>query len=406
MNIFKRFIFRTYQKGLYLASFFLNFSEPIVTTGEGCSKEVYKAIKEMGKSHPLIVTDDSLYKLGLLDFLIKGLEENNVLYSIYKDVRPNPTTGNVENALSIYKGENCDSIIAFGGGSSIDTAKVVGALVSNPKKNISKLKGLLKISKKYKYFIAVPTTAGTGSEATVAAVIVDEKNHDKYAINDPKLIPSYAFLDPTLLLKLPSKITSTTGMDALTHAIESYIGKSGTKKTKKYALESIQLINKNLLNSYNNPDNVLYRENMLIASYKAGVSFTRAYVGYVHAIAHSLGGLYNIPHGYANAILLPIILKHFGSSVYSSLARIYDYINNDNKDINKAEKAKAVISYIEELNEKMGILPDFSYIKEEDIDFLARHSYKEANPLYPVPKEFDLKDFVSIIEELRNYGKN
>lgn len=396
---------RAYQKILYLASFFLAFKEPKVISGPNCVLDIYKTLLLFNKNHPLIITDNNIYCLDIFNKLKTGLLNNDIQFDVYHDVRPNPSKNNVYDALKVYMTSNCDSIIAFGGGSSIDTAKVVGALLANPNKTIDDFRGILKVRKRYESLIAIPTTAGTGSEATVAAVIVDDEKHDKYAINDPKLIPHYAYLDPTLLIDLPQKITATTGMDALTHAIEAYIGHSNTKKTKQYALESIKLVFDNLELSAKEPKNLVYRENMLLASYKAGVSFTRAYVGYVHAIAHSLGGLYNIPHGYANAILLPKILRSYGKSCWNKLAKIYDYLYPSNELNSKENKANRLIYKINLMNNNMNIKEDFSYIKEEDISFIAEHSYKEANPLYPVPKEFDLEDFISIIVGLKN-GSN
>ena len=209
----------------------------------------------------------------------------------------------------------------------MDTAKGIGARVACPRKPISKMKGLLKVGRKLPLLIAVPTTAGTGSETTVAAVISNPVTHEKYPINDPKLVPDYAVLDPNLIIGLPNKITSTTGMDALTHAIEAYIGGSNTRKTKKSAKIAVKLIFENLEETYNNPTNKDARNNMLIASYHAGVAFTRAYVGYVHALAHTLGGFYGVPHGLANSILLPVVLEEFGSKAHKKLAELADLVS-------------------------------------------------------------------------------
>ena len=401
MNIFKRFGCRSYQTVMYLAAFLLNIHEPKLISGEGSLKKIPSVLKEKNLKHPIIVTDNSLYELGLLNELFEVLKESGINYSIFHEVVPNPTIKNVNDGLAIYKADSCDSIIAFGGGSSLDCAKVIGALANNKGKTVEKLKGLLHVHKAMPFFIAIPTTAGTGSETTLAAVIVNEVTHHKYAINDPHLIPHLAVHEPKLLIKLPGKVTSTTGMDALTHAVEAFIGSENTRKTKTAALEAVKLIDENLVNSYLEPENLTYRKNMQHASYLAGVAFTRAYVGYVHAVAHSLGGKYNVPHGLANAIILPYVLEAFGKSAYKKLAILSDKISLTDAKASNKEKAEAFINYIKEMNKKMNIPDkfDIKYVKE-DVDEMIKHAIKEANPLYPVPREFEYKEFEAIYRKI------
>lgn len=400
MNIFKTIYARSYQQTLRLASYFMPFKEPKIIDGSKDLSKLIDVIHEFKCKKPLIVTDESIYKLGLLNRLIALLEENKIEYSIYHGVVANPTIDNVEEGLKILNENSCDFIIALGGGSSLDCAKVIAARKSNPKKPVNKMKGLLKVGHKPLKLIAIPTTAGTGSEATVAAVIVDKKNNDKYAINDPKLIPPVAVLDPTLLVGLPKGVTSTTGMDALTHAVEAYIGQENTKRTKILALEATKLIFENLENSVNDPHNLTYRSNMQLASYKAGVAFTRAYVGTVHALAHALGGKYNVAHGLANALLLPIVLKAYGKNAYKKLAKLADYVGV-NKNYTKEEKANWFISQIEKMNNDMGITNNMKdIIKIDDIPELVNHAYKEGFPLYPTPKLLTKKELTDIYLEL------
>lgn len=386
MNAFRRFSYRLYQSVLYVASAFLNFREPRVLSGSKSSGKVFGILVEKNINRILVVTDQSIYELGLLERMIKGFEEADIKYVIYKDVVPNPTIANIEEALTLYKNEHLKAIVAFGGGSSIDTAKGIAARIANPRKSIAKMKGILKVGGRIPLLIAVPTTAGTGSEATVAAVVVNDKTRHKYAINDPKLIPHYAILDPDLLVGLPKHITSTTGMDAMTHAVEAFIGRGNTKKTACCAISAIQLIDKSLYESYINPSNLQARKDMQLAAFQAGVSFTRAYVGYVHALAHALGGKYNIPHGLANAILLPYVLESFGDKIHKRLALLSDAIKLTKEDAPVSEKAVAFIDYIKALNKKLDI-PDQLSNQEilNDIDELVGHALKEANPLYPVP---------------------
>jgi len=259
----------------------------------------------------------------------------------------------------------------------------------------------LHVHKHMPFFIAIPTTAGTGSETTLAAVIVNEETHHKYAINDPHLIPNYAIFDPKLLINLPQKVTSTTGMDALTHAVEAYIGHSNTRKTKRCAKEAVKLIHEHLYESYVNGQSYEHRMGMQKAAFKAGVAFTRAYVGYVHAIAHSLGGKYNVPHGLANAIILPYVLDAFGKKAYRKLAELSDVISLCEKSASNEVKAKAFISWIRKMNADMNIPDKFDIEYDEvAVNEMAANAIKEGNPLYPVPKEFNLEDFKKIYRQV------
>lgn len=397
MNIFKLFYFRSYQFVMKYAAYFLGIHEPKIISEADGVKKIPALIKEKGLVHPLIVTDNGLYSLGMLDGLVDQCKKEKLNYDIYHDVVANPTIKNVEEGLKIFKAKNCDCIVAFGGGSALDCAKTIGALSTNKGKTVEKLKGLLHVHKSMPFFIAVPTTAGTGSETTLAAVIVNEVTHHKYAINDPHLIPDVAVHDPKLLVGLPGKITSTTGMDALTHAVEAYIGNSNTLKTKRSALRAIKLINEHLLPSYNEPKNLEHRKAMQEASFLAGVAFTRAYVGYVHAVAHSLGGKYNVPHGLANAIILPYVLESFGKKAHKKLAKLCDLLSLCDKNESKEVKAKAFIAWIRKMNKAMDIPEkfDIEYV-DKDVEEMARHAIKEANPLYPVPREFTYEDFIVI----------
>jgi alcohol dehydrogenase class IV len=292
----------------------------------------------------------------------------------------------VEEALVMYHEHHCKAIIAFGGGSPMDCAKIVGARVARPNKAIGKMKGVLKVIKKIPTLIAVPTTAGTGSEVTLAAVISNSATHEKYPINDFCLIPHYAVHDPELTLKLPPQITAPTGMDAMTHAVEAYIGNSNTSETKEKALEAIALIHRHLLTAYRHPENIEARAGMLSASYKAGVAFTRAYVGYVHAVAHTIGGFYKVPHGLANAIIMPHVLAYYGEAVHQRLAELADHIGISTPHQNNGQKAAVFIQYLRDLNKQMDIPVNIDKIQESDLPEMIKRALAEANPLYPVPK--------------------
>ena len=389
--------YRLFQKSFKLMIPILPYREPKLLKNY---QDLIKLVKD--NSNTILVTDKGVSGLGLIDNLKNIFQVNNLNLIIFDNVVANPTTDNVEDAYKVYCENNCDMIIGFGGGSSIDLAKALGVRVVKPKKSLSKLKGVLKVRKKLPTLVAIPTTAGTGSETTLASVIVDSQTRHKYAINDFCLIPKYAILDANLILNLPKQITATTGMDALTHAIEAYIGNSCTKQTKLYALQAVKLIFENLLECYNNPHNFQARENMLNASYKAGLAFTKSYVGYVHAIAHSLGGKYNTAHGFANAIILPCVLRKYGKKIYKKLWELGRYANLFDEKTPKEVGAKIFIEKIEDMNDVMNIGTTIHDIKEEDIPELALIAEKEANPLYPVPVIYSAKQLEDIYYEVKN----
>ena len=388
---------RVYQKAFKLATNFLSWVAPEIISGEDSVLKIPEILKKKNINNVLLVTDGGLVKLGLPKGLVEALKENGIKCTVFSDVQPNPTILNVENAKDAYLKNSCQALIAMGGGSPMDCAKGAGARVSNPNKTVSKMRGQIKVSKPLPFFIAIPTTAGTGSETTVAAVITDPKTHEKYAINDPKLRPKYAVLDPKLTVGLPPHITSTTGVDALTHAVEAYIGHSNTKETEECAKKAVKMIFENLETVYNDGKNITARNNMLEASYYAGVAFTRAYVGYVHAIAHQLGGIYSTPHGLANAVILPYVLEWFGESAYKRLAELAICAGIADKNKTDAENAVSFIEAIKNLNEKVGIPKKFDFIKEEDIPTIVERALREGNPLYPVPRIMDAKDCEEII---------
>lgn len=382
MNFFKALWCRTYQTVFKILLPVLPYREPQILKNYD---ELVFEFKRNNISKCLLVTDAGLNKLGLTKALEDSLKQNNIDVFVYDGTVPNPTTTNVDDGLKIYKENNCQALIGFGGGSPMDCAKAIGARLACPNKTLGQMKGVLKVKKKLPPLVAIPTTAGTGSETTLAAVITDAKTRHKYAINDFPLIPKYAILDANLTVGLPQKVTSTTGMDALTHAVEAYIGKSTTKRTRECSKQAVKLIFENLEKAYTDGTDITARQNMLHASYLAGLAFTKSYVGYVHAITHSLGGKYNTPHGLANAVILPVMLKRYGKSVYKKLYQLGVYAGLFERNISYCDGAKLFIKKIENMNKFMNI-PSHIEINEQDIDELATTAEKEANPLYPVPK--------------------
>ena len=274
----------------------------------------------------------------------------------------------------------------------MDCAKAVGARIAYPKKSLDQLKGLLRVLRKIPTLIAIPTTAGTGSEVTVTAVITDSEKKHKYTMNNFTMIPSYAVLDPRVTYTLPPSLTATTGMDALTHAVEAYIGGSTSEETRALATEAVKLIFANIEIAYKDGPNYEARKNMLRAAHKAGIAFSKSYVGYIHSVAHSLGGQYNIPHGLANSVLMPIVLEEYGATAYKKLHKLGIAAGVAAEQDSHKEGAEKFIKAIRTLNSNMKIPETLSGIKKEDIPGMAKHAAKEANPMYPVPKLMNAKE--------------
>lgn len=367
----------------------------------GAIRKIPSLLKELGVSRPIVVTDPGLMAAGVAPKIIALLDEANVQYTLFSEVEPNPSVKTVNKIYGIYRDNGCNGVIAIGGGSSMDAAKAAAAIASRPKKTVQQIGGLLRVRKKLPPFIAVPTTAGTGSETTIAALITDTDTHHKYAIMDLCLIPKYAILDPELTVGLPPHITSTTGMDALTHAIEAYLCWTYyTKESRRFATEAVATIFEYLPKAYADGGNLEARLQMLTASYKAGFAFTRAGVGNVHAIAHTLGGLYNTPHGLANAVILPIVLEDYGEKVHKKLAELSEYAGvATGKGVR--EDAEAFIAAIKRFNGDMNIPSGFDFIRDEDISQMATWAGKEANPIYPVPVVYSHSRFSSVIQKVR-----
>lgn len=396
----KHAYYRLYQGIFRVAVNLLDWTPPTIISGAGSVKKLPQVIKEKGLSKMMIVTDKGLTGLNLLDGLYEGLKAEGVDYVVYDKTQPNPSIDNIEEVRKLYLDNGCQGFIAFGGGSPMDCAKAAAARIARPNKPVQKMRGQLKIIKKTPLLFAVPTTAGTGSETTLAAVVTNTKTHEKYALNDPVLRPKYAVLDPELTVGLPPHITSTTGMDALTHAVEAYIGHSNTKETSARAEEATKLVFENLEEAYKNGADIHAREQMLLASHYAGIAFTRAYVGNVHAIAHNLGGFYGVPHGLANAIILPYVLDFYGETAYERLARLSECAGVAKDGQSDEQKALDFIQAIRDMNARMNIPDKIEKIQEKDIETIAKRACKEANPLYPVPRIMDLDDCIDIIHRL------
>ena len=393
MNFFKKIYCRIFQGAFRLVLPILPYREPKILES---LNEIPDLLEKKNIKSAMLVTDSGIRGFGITKPLEDLMKKRKLNLAVYDQTRPNPTVQNVEEARELYLKEKCECLIAFGGGSAMDCAKGLGARIAYPNKNMDKLKGLLKVRRKLPLLIAIPTTAGTGSETTLAAVITDSEKQHKYTLMDFNLIPQYAVLDPSVTFTLPPHLTSTTGMDALTHAVEAFIGRSTTKETRAKALEATKLVFENIENAYKNGKDEAARANMLKAAYLAGIAFSKSYVGYIHAIAHSLGGQYNVPHGLANAVIMPYVLEAYGKSVYQKLHKLAVAAGVSKKDEEYETSAKKFIEAIKTLNKNMNIPEKLDGAKKEDVSLMAEHADKEANPLYPVPVLMNAKELENL----------
>lgn len=355
-------------------------------------RSIPEILSKADKKSVLIVADGAVHRLGLTRQLEQLLSTNGISYAVYEQNTPNPTIDDVNGAVQMYRSCNAGAILAVGGGSAMDCAKVTGACIVRPRLPIQKMEGILKILVPLPLLIAVPTTAGTGSETTIAAVITDAKTHHKYPICDFPLAPKCAVLETDMTLGLPPFVTATTGLDALTHAVEAYIGRSADALTRRRSEEAVTLIRQCLQEAVHNGQNRQARHGMLRAAYLAGGAFSRSYVGYVHGVAHSLGGQYGIAHGLANAVILPRFLELYGSACEKKLAKLARVSGVAPTEQTDTEAARTFINWVYGLNAEFGLPDTFPEIQEADIPAMAAHADKECNPLYPVPVLMDAKE--------------
>lgn len=383
------------ERGLAL----INLPLPDCYKGPDAVRRLAERIAEDGCRHPLIVCGKTVTKHGLTDRLQQELSGLGIRYTVWDGAIPNPTVANVEEGRTVYLQADCDSLVAFGGGSSMDCGKLVAARAANPDISVEKMEGAMKLKKKPCPIYAIPTTAGTGSEATLAAVVIEEETHHKYAVNDPRLIPTACALDAALTVSVPPAVTGQTGMDALTHAVEAYTNIYGLKNAYGYAKSAVCTILNNLEAAYDDGTVIKNREKMLSGSFKAGAAFTRNCVGYVHAIGHPLSGFYDLPHGQVMAALLPLLMKKYGSVVTRPLAELFDasatvqaagsrrkdsLLNTDRTGLSEEDKASLFIDELVRLDRKFGIPEAFDCIREEDISAMVSFAAAEAKG-YPTP---------------------
>ena len=391
---------RAFQAVLKIGNYCMGYRMPEYLEGPGKIRELGTFLREKKINDVLVVTGTGMVRRGQVRPMLEGFQQAGIRYHVIAFEHPDPTSLDVEQGFAAYREQNCRAIVALGGGSRIDCAKAIAAKAAHPGKTVAQLQGLMKVHKPIVPFVAIPPTAGAGSEPTVAAVITDAQTHRKAAINDPFLIPRYAVLDPELTVDLPPYTTATTGMDALAHAVEAYTNHTyNTKLEDRLAKEAVRLIHDNLLTAYTHGDDLQARQNMQRGAFYAGRAFTRGCVGYVHAIGHTLGGLYGVSHGLAMAVLLPHVMRAYGTAAQKRLAELaYVCGIPGNTD---AQLAEGFLRWIEQTNAAMGIPKGFDMIRDEDIDQMITWAKKEANPLYPVPVVWGREALRRVIESIR-----
>lgn len=391
---------RVFQAVMKVGNYFMGYRMPEYIEGPGSVRRLPEFMLSKGVRNALVVTDNGLVKLGLPNELLAEMTKAGITYTVFSDIERNPTSNDVEAGYKLYREKGCQALVAFGGGAPMDCAKAIGARVARPNKTVAQLQGVLKVLHRIPPFFAVPTTAGTGSETTVAAVITDSATHHKASINDPSILPKYAVLDPELTIGLPPFVTATTGMDALCHAVEAYTNHTYcTKLEDKLAIDAVKLIYDNLLTAYRDGTNLEARQNMQRAAFFAGRAFTRGCVGYVHAVGHTLGGLYGVPHGLAMSVILPHVMRQFGPAVYPRLAVFADACGMGGGT--DEEKALRFIAWMEQLKADMQISVGLDMIEDKDVPQIIAWAMKEGNPLYPVPVVWGEADFRRLLETLR-----
>ncbi|MBK9246212.1 MAG: iron-containing alcohol dehydrogenase [Burkholderiales bacterium] len=374
----------------------LPIPQPTLMVGPGSSARLGQAVGGFGHRQVLIVTDEVISRLGLLEPLTDALAAGGTPFTVFDEVTADAPIPVIEKGIEVFRRAGCDAIVAFGGGSVIDAAKVIGLAAANdrhPRSLVGYFRGLRGPAPIY----AVPTTAGTGSEVTVAAVISDPEHEKKLVIADTRIVPRMAALDPSLMAGLPKPVTAATGMDALTHAVEAYIGYWGTGFTDRMALSAVSMIYENLPLAYNDGANLAAREKMALASTYAGLAFTRANVGNVHAIAHQLGGKYHTPHGLANAIMLPQVLRFSAPEITAKLAMLAVRAKVGNESQPEEELADRFLDSVEALAASIGIPRRLDALRAADIPALADAACWEADTNYPVPRRMTQEDCESML---------
>ena len=342
--------------------------------GPGAREVLPKEVKRLGLHKAFVATDKDLIKFGVADKVLNVLKEAGIPYEIFSDIKPNPTVANVKAGVKAFAESGADFILAIGGGSSIDTSKAIGIITNNAEfSDVVSLEGVADTKKKSVPIIALPTTAGTAAEVTINYVITDEKNEKKMVCVDPNDIPAIAIIDAELMYTLPKSLTAATGLDALTHAIEGLITKGAWEMSDMFEIKAIEMINRYLETAVNEPQNPEARNCMAVAQYIAGMAFSNVGLGVVHGMAHPLGAIFDIPHGVANALLLPTIMEFNAPAALDKYVTIAKAMNVYKDGMSKEEAAQAAVDAVKSLAVRVGIPQHLSElgIKESDLPKLA-----------------------------------
>lgn len=374
-------------------------SHPLVFAGEDSSMQLCGNIAQLGMKKVMIVTDAVLVKLGVIQPIQDQLKHNGIEVVIFSDVKPDPTCEIVEKSLALFKNTGCDSVLGIGGGSTIDTAKVLALAAANHK-SPKQLFGILKSRKPAYPLFVIPTTAGTGSEVTIAAVISDSETHIKGLVIDPKVVPLATALDPVIMKGMPPAITADTGIDALTHAIESWVSRFANKQSDYYASAAMKLIMENLKTAFEDGQNIAAREAMALGSHYAGLAMNSAGIGYVHALAHQLGTQYQIPHGRANAIILPHVLEFNRKASEKRLALAAKKIGLSSSHTSDEQAANIFIQSVKQLLKDLKINTEIPNLKKQDFPEMIKSAFTEAHGIYAVPKYMNYSDAEQILNRL------
>jgi len=399
MFVIKVGLYKFLMAVLKLAAKLIPQNPPLIFSGENSSLQLAQFIAEQGYSRVLIVTDQVLNELGIPAPICRVLKAHDIEFEIFDQVTPDPSEHIVERGVALGKGKQCDAVLGIGGGSSLDAAKMIAVLMNN-NKSVKQLAGMLKIRRTAKPLYLLPTTSGTGSEVTMAAVITDTESSTKSLIISPRMIAVATALDPVVMQGMPPKITADTGFDALTHAVEAYLSLHANEYTNRYALTAVKLIFRHLLTAYQQGDNLEARHALAQASCYAGLAFTKAGLGYVHAISHQLGAKYHLPHGMTNAVVLPHVLVFSRDKSKARLAQLAIEIGISADNRSQAELAAQFIERVKALQKQLNIVPSLAEIQTGDIEGLASAALKEAHYLYPVPKYMNHQECQQLIRQL------
>lgn len=390
-------LYKSIIKSLKIASKVMPIPKPLLLTAPDSSLQLVQLMADAGCKRVLIVTDKVLTSLNLYQHIVDAFEQQQVAVTVYDDIEPDPKANQVREGINKLNQHDCDYVLAIGGGSVIDAAKMIAALAKR-NKDVSKCQGMLRILKQGLPLYTIPTTAGTGSEATMAAVITSDSGTEKFAAVDPVLVPKAAALDANLMTGLPAPTTAATGIDALTHAIEAYISVNASKETNDYALAACKSIFKYLPKVYQDGSDVAARQQMALASTYAGLAFNKAGVGYVHAIAHQLGALYHVPHGLANAIVLPHIVEYSSPNCQKQLAELATAIGC--KGSNDVELALEFKLALQQLLTELSIPEKVEKLQQQDFATISKAALKEAHYLYAVPRYMNNHQCQQILHKL------